>query len=330
MLIFHSATWPDHRPWCYGTMAFTGAAAIWYGLECCRTRQIPGGSSLPGFVFGVTGGLIVAFESLFSLRKQIRSVRVNPHPTKLWMKALIWLVLFSVPQSVLLFGSPGWSLTLGGALMVAFLMQFGAKHWMRAHIWLGLFSVPLVILHSGFHLSNLTLSSVLMAIFLIVIASGIWGLTLQQKLPTVMLDEVPAEEIHSQIDTRLKHYLNEAQRLVEVTCARGAIPPAETLPLRQFFKQHVAPFLEAKRVDRLQLGRNERSAALFRDLKTRLDPAAHETVTTLEELCCKRRQLAKQARLHNLLHGWLCVHVPLSVALLILLAFHVYVALKYF
>jgi hypothetical protein len=33
--------------------------------------------------------------------------------------------------------------------------------------------------------------------------------------------------------------------------------------------------------------------------------------------------------MHRWLHGWLSIHLPLSMALLILLAAHVFVALKY-
>src|SRR5207302_881645 len=95
-----------------------------------------------------------------------------------------------------------------------------AKLWMKAHIWLGLLCVPLLMLHSGFRWWNLALSGILMAVLFVVIASGIWGLVLQQILPTVMLDEIPAETIRSQIDYVLGQLLAEARRLVRVTCGQ--------------------------------------------------------------------------------------------------------------
>src|SRR3982750_4023723 len=57
--------------------------------------------------------------------------------------------------------------------------------WMRAHIWLGLLSLPILVLHSGFYFgaSWLSLSAVLMILFLTVIASGVYGLILQQVIP---------------------------------------------------------------------------------------------------------------------------------------------------
>jgi hypothetical protein len=101
-------------------------------------------------------------------------------------------------------------------------------------------------------------------------------------------------------------------------------------PLLVFFDQHVVPFFEAKKLGRQPLGSSKRAAAMFRELKSFVDPAAHSVVDTLESLCDQRRQLARQARLHNWLHGWLMVHLPLSVALFVLMIVHIFYALKYF
>ena len=52
-------------------------------------------------------------------------------------------------------------------------------------------------------------------------------------------------------------------------------------------------------------------------------------IDRLERACEQRRQFDLQARLHDRLHRWLLVHVPLSFALGVLLAVHVPVALWY-
>jgi hypothetical protein len=101
-------------------------------------------------------------------------------------------------------------------------------------------------------------------------------------------------------------------------------------PLLLFFEQQVVPFFDAKDRGRSPLWGEKKSATMFRELKSFLDPAAHGVVDTLEGLCEQRRQLARQARLHTWLHAWLCVHLPLSVALLVLMIAHVFYALKYF
>ena len=68
---------------------------------------------------------------------------------------------------------------------------------------------------------------------------------------------------------------------------------------------------------------------VFADLKDRLEPGLHETADQLNVLCVQRRQLDLQLRLHCWLHNWLCVHTPLSVALVVLMGIHVWVALKW-
>jgi hypothetical protein len=324
MLIFRGGNWPAHRPWFLGIAVVSLASLAWYVTEGLRTGLVPGGSSAPGFAFGVAGGLIIVFEMLLWVRKKYRVVRIGR-----------------------------------------------AKLWMKAHIWLGLLCVPLLVLHSGFHWWNLALSGILMAVFFVVIASGVWGLALQQVLPTMMLDEIPAETIRSQIDFVLNQLLNEARRLVRATCGQGGVAGATmgdiptgqedqtflvigavrsvgrvqgkvlqtrtqammimgSEPLLLFFEQHMVPFFQAKQVARMPLGSSKRAAAMFRELKTSLDPAAYEVVDTLEGLCDQRRQLDRQARLHFWLHAWLGVHLPLSAALLVLMIAHIFYALKYF
>ncbi len=92
-----------------------------------------------------------------------------------------------------------------------------AETWMKAHIWLGMLSVPLLVLHSGFRWGG-TLSTLVMILFLAVIGSGVFGLVLQQFLPRVMLNRLPAETIYSQIDRLSDQLREEADRLVLATC----------------------------------------------------------------------------------------------------------------
>jgi hypothetical protein len=49
----------------------------------------------------------------------------------------------------------------------------------------------------------------------------------------------------------------------------------------------------------------------------------------LESICEEERQLVRQRRIYQWLHGWLLVHVPLSIALLVLGGIHAIVALTY-
>ncbi|PYN69484.1 MAG: hypothetical protein DMD90_02765, partial [Candidatus Rokuibacteriota bacterium] len=57
-----------------------------------------------------------------------------------------------------------------------------ATTWMKGHLWLGLLSYLLILYHSGLAWGG-TLTLVLMLLFTIVIASGIYGVLLQQFMP---------------------------------------------------------------------------------------------------------------------------------------------------
>lgn len=96
-----------------------------------------------------------------------------------------------------------------------------AQAWLRAHIWLGLLAVPLVVLHSRLLFIGGWLNIALVVLFFIVIASGIWGLVLQQFLPRMLLEQVPAETIREQIDHVAAVQCRDLERLVRALCETG-------------------------------------------------------------------------------------------------------------
>ena len=327
MLIFDRENRKSHLLWAVTTVVATVAACTWYSVASLSRGRFLGGGSLPGITFGVAGGLICIFEFLLWPRKKMRRWRIGRVQT-----------------------------------------------WMKAHIWLGLLSLPILLLHSGPHLGG-SLSMSTMALFLVVIASGVWGLWLQNQLPSKMLADVQAETIHSQIGRVIGQFHDEASRLVQATCGKstsvaavrangasdsaddgeesshhivvGAVRAAGKIsgkvlqtrtimqsvagsePLRSFFDTVAGPFLREDGFATSPLRRTDRSAGMFADLKTKLDPRAHPVVDMIQGLCDQRRQLAEQERLTWWLHGWLIVHLPLSVGLMVLMFVHAFVAVKY-
>jgi hypothetical protein len=288
-----------HRGWLVVCAAGTLLALAWFAADARGRPDWPGGSSPPGFAFGALGGLIVLFEFALWPRKwpvfrRLRVGRVRLGPV---------------------------------------------ERWMRAHVWLGLLCLPLIVLHSGLRLGG-PLSTVLMGLFLLVVASGVWGLAVQQFLPRRMLEEVPAETVASQIEHVMAGQTDEARRLIEAVCGPepGADKPAARPAARPvagartvwgFFRTVVEPYLVRGAAARSPLRVPHRAGELFGDLRARLDPAAHGCVDNLERLCEQRRQLDRQARLNAWMHNWLCLHLPLSVALVALMAVHVWAALRY-
>ena len=106
-------------------------------------------------------------------------------------------------------------------------------------------------------------------------------------------------------------------------------PTPESGILRDTYLREIRPFLDPGASSNGILGNPGRAQNLFRQLRTALPSLLHSTVGELEASCEERRQLRDQKRLHHWLHGWLLVHVPLSLALLLLGAAHAIIALRY-
>jgi hypothetical protein len=299
--------WPQHRPWLI-VLALAGVGAFaWWWVASLDLPEWAGGSSLPGFTFGVVGGLIIVFEFLLWLRRKVRVWRIG-----------------------------------------------SAQTWLRAHIWLGLFCLPLLIMHSGLRWGG-TLSTALMVLLILVIASGVWGLLLQNVLPKRMGADLPAETVYAQRDFLVQQLLAQADQLVCAACGTAnevgshaeestpaivgatrlpasGLPTAaipESGPLAVFYRDKVVPFLREGSAGDSLLANASSAAQLFQHCKAQVPPAAHGIVDAMESFCQQRRRWDSQARLHYWLHNWLWVHFPLSVALLVLMVVHVFVALKF-
>ena len=197
-----------------------------------------------------------------------------------------------------------------------------ARIWMAWHVWLGLASLPLAVCHSGFQFGGVVTTWVL-ALFLTVIASGIWGLAMQQVLPRKLLDDFPTETIETEVDAVMAYAVDEASHWVE-TAATGETSD----PLRPFFRDEIEPYLRTGPASRSLLRSAARAGLVFDDLAARHAGAA-VAVRRLQALCDQRRRYDAQARIHWWLHNWLCIHLPLSVALCVVLVVHIVTALKY-
>lgn len=103
-----------------------------------------------------------------------------------------------------------------------------AQSWLRAHIWLGLLCVPFVVLHSGFTLGG-PLTTTLMIVFFVVITSGVYGVVAQQIIPRILLDEVPAETIHSQIGHVSERHAWDAEDMILAVCGPDPLNRSKTV-----------------------------------------------------------------------------------------------------
>lgn len=314
----------SHRPWIAACLAVVVVSAllyllsivnVWPGSVLERGLYEPRGAragSWLGLTFGTAGLILMLYAGVLGLRRRVPTWRVGRATT-----------------------------------------------WMKGHLWLGLLSYALILFHSGFQLGG-PLTVLLMVLFTVVLASGIYGIVLQQYVPRLMMTRVPLETVYEQIDAVVRQLRDEADALVGA--AAGALPemaaaeperrgggglrrgagavalrprgaPGPTLPdatgMREIYLAEIQPYLAPEHTPDTRLANPAMASALFRHLRTLVPPALHETLRELEAICDERRQLADQKRLHHWLHGWLLVHVPLSMALLLLSVVHAVISIRY-
>jgi hypothetical protein len=297
----------SHRKWMFATLAALGVAAVTYIPYIYRLETRFSGGTALGLTYGIVGFALMLFAGLLGARKRLR----------------VW--------------------------------RFGqAQTWLRGHLWLGLLSFPLILFHGGFAFGG-PLTTVLMILFIIVTVSGVLGAALQHFLPTRLTAGVTKETIFDEIPHVRSLLLREAEELVESVCGRRRVEAAATQAaargwsdqggaavaapvevdeedrkrLHQFYRQEMLPFLENPQQRHHPLASATQAKTRFEELRGRLPKALHYVLEQLENICEEERQLSWQVYLHKWLHGWLLVHVPLSLALLLLGAVHAVVALHY-
>lgn len=162
--------------------------------------------------FSVLAGAAAAVAYLFDPDARLNA---NGHEGSSW----VGLVLGVAALAIMLFCSalslkrkvPHWRLGR-------------AQTWLRGHVWLGLLSVWLIALHSGFKTGG-ALTQWLWVLVALVSVSAVFGLTLQQFIPRLMLHSVPGETLAQQIQRQLNNLREFAEQTV-ITYAGSLDTPA--------------------------------------------------------------------------------------------------------
>ena len=228
------------------------------------------------------------------------------------------------------------------------------QFWLKAHIWLTTFTIPLVLFHCGFHAGG-PHTTTLIWLYSIVMVSGFWGIALQQFMPKLMKESLPREVVFEQIPNIRAKIMEEALTFrgqmskqastpapapvaVAASPEGGASsvvapPVAEVDPSPQvlvdFLDEEGIPFIMDKKGKQTRLADERVSNDVFRVLKLNVSDGFRSKVDDIQMWCDEHRLMARQERLHMVLHGWLIIHVPVSFALLVWTFWHAYITWAY-
>jgi hypothetical protein len=299
------------------------ASAVFFWSARGQTEW-PSGSTTWGFIFGWAGFWLIVFEILLAWKKRNRTLRIGTALT--WMKAHVWLGLLILPLAFyhtgFRFGGTFTTVLMWVLIVVIASGIYGllCQQFLPRYMF---DEVPAETIYSQIERVSGQLAKE--ADRLVRATCG----------PAPGEEESPTQEFQDERGAMVEHITVGAVRregqiqgkVLESRIPRAPVPNSE--PLRSFFNTTVAPYLQGGRRSGLPLQYASKADFMFRDLKNRLDPAAHETVDTLADMCAQRRQFDTQAGIHYWLHNWLWLHLPLSFALLVLLIVHIIVALRY-
>lgn len=304
----------SHLSWLLFTLVATAFAALLYAAnfhphrlpfhlplpaflgEAPPTRQARGATPL-GLIFGALAFAIFLFASALGIRKKER----------LWPIGKVRL-------------------------------------WLKAHIWLTILTIPLVGFHCGWTWGS-PHTTVALLLYIIVMASGFFGLAMQQFMPSFMKERLPREVVFEQIPYIRQRIAESAEALRKDCLPPSEKPDAKPDPkavpmtpddlagaatIREFLEADAQPYLALKNGRKHSLHSQRTSDEAFRLLKLSVTPKWLPRVEELQAGCDERRRTDLQTRLQHWLHGWLLIHVPVSVLLLVVTFWHAWIAVRLF
>ena len=319
------------RGWALASVAILGISVVVYVVYSSASPQDARGGSAMGLAFGVIGFAFMIFAALLGARKRVPTWRVGR--AQAWMRGHLWLGFLALPF-ILFHGGFHFGGTLTRVLMWLLIIT----------VLSGVFGAALQHYIPRVMTSDVPLETIYDEI-------GRVRTLLREEADRAMetvcgnlgLAKSSGEEgLRAGGFTALRGLAASAVPLRTSAAvsagASGAVAAApeiillseeESAPLRRFYLNEMHPFLERPKLRGQRLNEMAKASSAFAGLRTLLPAAAHASLGDLEDICDEARQLTRQERLHHWLHGWLLLHIPLSLALILLGAVHAVMALRY-
>lgn len=192
------------------------------------------------------------------------------------------------------------------------------KKYLQIHLWAGAAFVLLFFLHTAFRLPAGLLAFSLWSTSIWVVATGVLGVVLQRAIPKI-LEPSTSFEVHLQ---RIPEFVAELRAKAE-TAAAHADPR-----VKSYYDQALAADMAAPRMISAVLLRNQRTTRRGTHdvdiLRRTLAPEGVASLDALRELHAAKHEMDVHFTLQRILRGWLYLHLPVAIALLGLVALHIF------
>jgi hypothetical protein len=319
------------RAWAVASLAILAASTMIYVLYALNATQGPRGGSAIGLIFGSIGFAFMLFAAFLGARKRVPTWRIGRAQD--WMRGHLWLGFLALPM-ILFHGGFHFGGTLTRVLMwlliiTVFSGVFGAtlQHYVPRAMTS---DVPLETIYDEIaHVRSLLREEADRAVESICGSLGLSKASREEgqraggftALRTMAASAVPLRT-SAAVSAGASAAVVAAPEII-------LLSEEESAPLRRFYVQEMRPFLENPKQRGQRLDDAQKAAGAFSGLRTLLPAAGHAALEDLSDICDEARQLRRQERLHHWLHDWLLLHIPLSLALILLGAVHAVMALRY-
>ena len=180
-----------------------------------------------------------------------------------------------------------------------------------------------VLIHSGFHAYGGALNLALWTTSIWMTLSGLLGLWVQWWIPRVITSGLSDEVHFDRIPELVTALATAAEKLV---ASSGD-------PIQTFYRSRLAPMFAAPQPSFAYYvdvsGGQRRRTKEFEFLARGLEDDERVKLRRLESMFHAKMELDAHASLQRGLRTWLMLHVPATIALLLLVIVHIFLVLRY-
>ena len=220
---------------------------------------------------------------------------------------------------------------IAGSALIVILAAFGIRkrayrstfgtleNWMQSHIYLGLLAGIVLLLHTGFRFND-GIAVATFVLVVIVVLSGVAGAILYVTVPR-LLTEVESNLTVAEISDQLNQLAKSMARI-----ASGKSAPFQRI-YNELIRESRPGWLAGWR---LLFTRRRRKPQMAGDWSNLIALVGKDEQEELRQMLVVSRQrkelllrLIYQQRYKNVLEAWLYVHVPFTIAAMVLAVVHV-------
>ena len=198
-----------------------------------------------------------------------------------------------------------------------------ARMWRRLHLWGGGVFLVVMTWHGGLSFPEGHLNGWLWILTIWVVLSGLAGMAVQKWIPRTLAQGLSLDVVYERIPEIVTDLHARAESLVN----------EGPEPLRTLYRNHLAASMAAPANNLSYFldvtGGSRTKTSEFEFLYRHAEPEHRAVVRELESLYKTKLECDAHYTLQKALRWWMWLHLPPSLAMMVLAALHTYLMLRY-